>query len=343
MNNQAIKEQFYELAEIDQEKILEELMQEKELKGPVHERAENELKKIRLKKPCPYCKSVDINKRGRQRGAQMYACKSCKKWYSETTGTPLYKIHLREKWQSYMKCMEAGMPIKKIAKELGISIQTSFNWRHKILTALSQFEPVELSGEIECDELELAVNEKGSHTLSREARKRGSDANRNKSNDANPTVVQVVTAVSRTDKSTFFRVVESKRIKADDVDEAIGEKLENGGTLITDKHSAYRSFAKKRSNISHKTLRASDRVDKKYKSIHLQNVNNTHSRLRQFLSPFNGVSSKYLQNHLNWFAYAGKMSLHKELFKHWFITILMSDTGYALFIAFKQNAVNIRT
>ena len=342
MNSQAIKEQFYELSEEEQEKILEELMQEKELKGSVQERAENELKKMRAKKPCPHCGSVSVNKRGSQRGAQMYACKSCKKWYSDTTGTPLYNIQLREKWQSYIKCMEAGMPIKKIASELGISIQTSFNWRHKILTALSLFLPETLSGEIECDELELAINEKGSHSLSREARKRGSDANRNKSDDGKTTVVQVVTAVSRADKSVFFRVVESKRIKGDDIDKALGDRLESGDTLITDKQSAYRTFSKKRPDLCHKTLRSSDRVDKKYKSIHLQNVNNTHSRFRKFLTPFNGVSSKYLQNYLNWFAYAGKMRKQKEIFRQWFISILMADTGYVLYETFKQNAVNIR-
>jgi len=40
------------------------------------------------------------------------------------------------------------MPIKKIAKELGISIQTSFDWRHKILSLLSQFTPEQLIDEI---------------------------------------------------------------------------------------------------------------------------------------------------------------------------------------------------
>ena len=119
MNNQTIKRQFYELTETDQEKTLEELIQENELKGEVQASAEIALKKIRKKKPCPYCRSEDINKRGSQRGAQMYACKVCKKWYSDTTGTPLYKIHLREKWQSYMKCMEAGMSIKKNSPRIG--------------------------------------------------------------------------------------------------------------------------------------------------------------------------------------------------------------------------------
>ena len=44
----------------------------------------------------------------------MYKCNDCNKGYSETTGTPLYDIKLKSKWQSYLNCMEQGMPIKKI-------------------------------------------------------------------------------------------------------------------------------------------------------------------------------------------------------------------------------------
>lgn len=49
------------------------------------------------------------------------------------------------------------MPIKKIAKALKMSIQTSFDWRHKILSSLEQFAPTELSSAVECDELELKM------------------------------------------------------------------------------------------------------------------------------------------------------------------------------------------
>ena len=72
-------------------------------------------------------------------------------------------------------------------------------------------------------------------------------------------------------------------------------------------------------------------------------MNNTHAELRKFLRPFNGVSSKYLQNYLNWFAYADKINNSKTTLKQWLITILMSETGYQLFYLFKQNAVLIRT
>jgi hypothetical protein len=55
------------------------------------------------------------------------------------------------------------------------------------------------------------------------------------------------------------------------------------------------------------------------------------------------VSSKYLQNYFNWFAYGGKLSGAKETNKLWLATILASLQAYDLFLQFKENAVNIRT
>ncbi len=79
------------------------------------------------------------------------------------------------------------------------------------------------------------------------------------------------------------------------------------------------------------------------KSIHLQKVNNTHKQIRDFLKPFNGVSSKYLQNYLHWFAYMDKIRNSKTMLKQWFVTMLLTDQAYALYELFKDNAVIIRT
>lgn len=65
--------------------------------------------------------------------------------------------------------------------------------------------------------------------------------------------------------------------------------------------------------------------------------------LRMFLRPFNRVSSKYLQNYLNWYAYADKIRESKTTLKQWFLTMLLTDQAYHLFVLFKQNAVIIRT
>ena len=75
----------------------------------------------------------------------------------------------------------------------------------------------------------------------------------------------------------------------------------------------------------------------------MQRVNNTHKQVRDFLKPFNGVSSKYLQNYLNRYAFMDKIRNNKTMLKQWIVTMLLSDQAYHLFELFKQNAVLIRT
>jgi len=336
-----IKELFARLSISKQRELLDNLLQEQELQGKILQEATEEITSKRKHKPCPHCDSTNVYKRGKQKGVQMYQCKECKKWYSETTGTPLYDIKLKSKWQSYLRCMEQGMAIKKIAKELNICIQTSFDWRHKILSSLDQFAPNSLSGEVECDELELPLSNKGSRTLERAPRKRSSEFKRN-AEDEEIRVVQVVTAVER-NGNKYLRAVESKGLSKEEIKKALDGKLSEGTTLITDKHPSYRAFAKENTSIKHKRLLAKEHVDKKDKSIHLQKVNNVHSQLRKFLRPFNGVSSKYLQNYLNWFAYTDQIKNNKATLKQWFLAIMATDQAYHLFELFKHNAVIIRT
>lgn len=342
MNTKAeIKIEFAKLSGVDQEQLLNELLRDYETRGQILETLTEEIQERNTKKPCPHCASEIVYKRGKQKGVQMYKCRSCNKWYSETTGTPLWDIKLKNKWQSYLRCMEQGMSIKKTAKEIGISIQTSFDWRHKVLSSLAGFTPQSLSEVVECDELELALSNKGSRNLKRKPRKRGSDFKRNEAS-AKPTVVQVVTAVQRNGQK-YMKAVESKRLSADEITKVFDGRLTDQTTLITDKHPSYKLFAKENPTIKHKLVLAKEHVSKNDKKVHLQHVNNTHSQLRTFLAPFNGVSSKYLQNYLNWFAYGNKLSQTKETIKLWLATILASPQAYDLFWQFKENAVNIRT
>jgi len=337
-----IKKNYYSLPLHYQTELLNELLSEHELKGIVLSEAKEEVVGNRGKKPCPHCNSNNVSKTGKQNGHQTYQCKDCKKHYRETTGTPLYNIQKKDKWQSYLSLMEQGMPIKKIAKKLGISIQTSFDWRHKILASLDQFIPKELSNTIECDELEFSLNNKGEHNLGRKPRKRANDFKRNK-NKGEISTVQVITAIERATGAKIFKVVESKRLTKEQISKALDNKIADGATLITDKHHSYVAFAKDNKEIKHKRLLAKDHVDKKDKTIHLQKVNNVHSQVRAFIKPFKGVSSKYLQNYLNWYAYKDKISNSKTALKMWFIAILLSENADTIFQLFKQNSMIIRT
>lgn len=61
--------------------------------------------------------------------------------------------------------MQRGMTLRAICKEIGISIQTSFDWRHKILGSLQTQVPNQLGPIVECDELELPLNNKEKRNL----------------------------------------------------------------------------------------------------------------------------------------------------------------------------------
>ncbi len=334
-----IKHLFSSLNKTDKDLLLGELLQESEMEESILDKVES--KTLRRKKPCPHCESKKVYKRGKQNNVQMYQCRDCNKWYSETTGTPLSGIQLKEKWQSYLYCMEQGMSIKKIAKELNICIQTSFDWRHKILSSMNGFEPTTLTGLVECDELELPINEKGNRNLNRKARKRSSDFKRNQGKEID-TVVQVFTAVER-GGNKYLKAIKTKRLSKKDIENVLEDKLTNQTTLITDKHPSYRAFTKENKTIKHKAIKANEHVDRQNSSTHLQNVNYAHKELRSFLRPFNGVSTKYLQNYLNWYAYQNKIKDKKNTLMQWMITIVLSDTAYELFWLFKENAVTIRT
>jgi len=92
-----IKTLFQELPVGVQNELLGDLLMEQELQGKVLQEAAAEVSQKRVKKPCPHCSSKKVYKRGKQKGVQMYRCNDCNKWYSETTGTPLYDIKLKSK------------------------------------------------------------------------------------------------------------------------------------------------------------------------------------------------------------------------------------------------------
>jgi len=236
-------EVFRSLDGATQESVLIQLQQEFESHSQVFENTQKELSDQISHKPCPHCKSTNVWKRGIQNAVQMYKCKDCLKWYNSNTGTSMYNIKKKHLWQEYLRHMQAGLSIKKIAKTMPISIQTSFDWRHKILSALANKLPVKLGKTVECDEMELALSNKGEHGLKRKARKRGTDFKRNTS-DKKVTTVQVVTAVDR-EGNKYLKAVETKRLSSRQINKAIGKKLTKGTLLITDEHPSYKGFAKK--------------------------------------------------------------------------------------------------
>lgn len=51
-----------------------------------------------------------------------------------------------EKWLEYIERMVKGLPLRKICDELEISLNTAFNWRHKVLEALKSLSSMASKG-----------------------------------------------------------------------------------------------------------------------------------------------------------------------------------------------------
>ena len=204
-----IIEQFKQLDEHSQQAVANYILSLIETGGRVFKFSQIEASESRERMSCPHCGSHNVYKKGKYKDVQMYVCRDCGRSYRETTGTALYGIKKRELLPKYIKLMLQGCSLRCIAKELGISLQTSFDWRHKILSALKDFEPEELSGYIQVDEMELPLSEKGNKDLKRKPRRRGNDYKRNKK-DGTIDTVQVVSAVN--EKVGIFRVIRKEQM-----------------------------------------------------------------------------------------------------------------------------------
>jgi transposase-like protein len=288
--------------------------------------------------PCPHCKSAHTVRRGVPKGVEQFTCKGCRKHFRGSYGTALFRIRRKDKWQAYLRLMEQGYSIKRAAKELEISIQTSFDWRHKILSSLQSTLPVKIGGVVECDEMQFVASNKGSRSMKRKPRKRGTDGHTHESDK-----ITVITAISRS-KGAIAAVVDAKSISKKDAQKALNRRLEKDTVLITDERSSYNIVGEQNKTITHKKVNSGrNRRQKPKDKLHLQTVNNQHKQIRDFLVPFNGVATKYLPNYINWFLYKQSQNGNREKIKDMLLTSLSALTAMTWLAKLIQNEILIRT
>lgn len=245
---------------------------------------------------CPHCSSTSIRANGKHKGIQTYYCKGCNKYFSEMTGTPIAWLKKKDKWRTYLRCMLSGYSLRRCAEETGLCLQTSFDWRHKILSGFQSLSPEKFKGISESDDIFFLHSEKGNKHIQRDARKRGGKATKAGINDEH---VAVIVTCDR-DGQKDMQVAGTGRISKKDLDRILGDTVDEKTVLCTDSHRSYTAFAKSKKIEHHKIIVSMGQYVKD-KVYHVQHVNNDVKRLRQWMDRFNGVSTKYLQNYLNWF------------------------------------------
>ncbi|HEY5535497.1 MAG TPA: IS1595 family transposase [Ignavibacteria bacterium] len=141
-----------------------------------------------------------------------------------------------DKFENYRKLMfEQYSTIHTMAKKIGISIKTSFDWRHKILSSLNS-ESKEFNGITEIDDVWFLYSQKGRKGLKYSRVQGGSK----RKGDNKFQVKMLITADRQTNKD--FAVAKIGRISKSDLERKVGGKLNKSCTLVSDKHRSISTF-----------------------------------------------------------------------------------------------------
>jgi len=271
-----------------------------------------EVKTLSAAPLCPNCESSNIIKNGRQQGQQLYICKDCGRNFRVTTGTFVYKIQKREKMLGYIRCMLEDKTLQQCADEVGISLPTSFAWRHRILAALRSFDNnVNFFGIIEMKQLLMEYSEKG-------RRKR-------KAIDkliAKIRRLQKVAVLATQDRSgnMLFNVVGFQKVRQAHIEKILTTKISKNGVICSDDDKELR-------NIQAKELRRKEIIKNKRSKNDLYGLTAIEKHTGIFVNwinnKFRGVATKYLQSYIMWY-----IIKHKYLLKK-----LIEDIGRMLNLA----------
>lgn len=331
MDKSQIKEALLSLSLEERISLLADIEKETEKHLPVlGQRRENLNNKIGS---CPHCSSKKYRKHGIDKGSQRYYCNTCKRTFTEYTGTWLSGIHKKDLVIDYLKLMEQELSLDKIKVRLGINKKTAFDWRHKVLSGLENTDRGSFKGITESDDTFFLQSSKGSKLHDRKPRKRGGTAN--KRGISNEQVAVIVTADR--DSELDLSVVRLGRIKKVDIDKAIGQRISKETILCSDSHVCYKGFAID-NEIEHHAIRADLKQYVKQKVYHVQHVNAIDSRLKNWIEyQFGGVSTKYLQKYLNWFKAKERLKQSKEFLKDFTNKSLEDITARSQYIMINQS------
>jgi len=260
---------------------------------------------------CPHCgaSGKGVYKRGKAAsGKQRFYCHHCNHSFSATTGSITYNSKLPfSVWKKYISCFMEGLSVRESAEQCQISVLTSWRLRHKICDSLNNImNGISLSGIVEADETYFRVSYKGNKkafkngTAGRAKRKRGSSIfHKGRKRGLSNEQVCVPCAVNRNGLSVS-KVSSIGKASYQGISTILSPHITRDSVLCTDGEVSYGRLAKEKG-----IYRVQVSPSSTFKSIYsIQHINNYHSRLKNFIGRFNGVSTKHLNNYLLWFNFS---------------------------------------
>ncbi|HOV56238.1 MAG TPA: IS1595 family transposase, partial [Bacteroidales bacterium] len=232
---------------------------------------------------CPRCRCEYVTKAGVHNGRQVYKCKNCKYQFRETAKSLVYHLHKYPLILDYLKCMLEGKSLRACASEVGISLPTSFRWRHKILAAIQGLEGgINFSGITETDELLMQYSEKGRKFKTLEEKEQ-----------AMKTVHPNVAVLVMTDRegNLLFKHTGENRVQNSQIKEELKRRVSENNLICFKPNDEFKQAVME--SPSKKVI-----VRRKTKGLAIYSVNVAEKKITNFLvwmMRFRGVATKYLQ------------------------------------------------
>ena len=253
---------------------------------------------------CPRCKSTVIRRWGTHSGHQRYRCERCRKTFNAMSGTPLSHLRVRDRIDQYLECMDGGVMLRPAAKQCGVSLDTSFHLRHRLMAVIEGDCYGQLSGIAEEDETFFRESHKGDRKL-QAPRKRGRRAQRKSITGPSEkkAPIPLIPVMVACDRNRHVIDAVLKKVSTEELLSQLEGQILAGSTLCIDAHLAHEHLAE-RLSLTAKTLVSSLGQRVKEGIYHIQTVNAYHSELKRWINGFfKGIATKYLQRYLGWKRY----------------------------------------
>ena len=163
-------------------------------------------------------------------------------------------IKKKEKLKPYLFLMLTGSSVKKCALGVGISIQTSFDWRHKIIAAIKNHILKEYGGITEMIERKIKFSRKGQGAKAKKIGQKGKitdPASDMKLETIENNGYQPLSLVAIADRNQNFeiKVVQQGDLLLNQVIEQLGKKLNKVKKLCLDENIILKQFAGDRKSV----------------------------------------------------------------------------------------------
>ena len=240
---------------------------------------------------CPRCHATDFTKRGRDRnGTQRYLCHNCNRSFTSRTGRllALSKLDMRT-WMSFARCMANVLPLELTARHCKVSVRTAWFMRMRVCEIVHQNLLEPRAGRYEMGLIRLPENHKGNHHIPPSSSDSGVPCESG-SNHGERQMVDVSFGTNQYGDTLFgidSAIVNARRTSNDLVDE-----LPDGSIAISSRGESQREAF-----VIH------EQIMYLLEEHRFKMRETTETQVRDFLSSFNGVATRYLDRYLDWYRY----------------------------------------